>query len=245
MFSRLHACLIVLAMICFAATGVAEAAGRHRQSIRAADVGELKAEVAAAEPTARAEVATAASHGQATLGALVNQVIAMPLAAPDTTTPDQYALLTALQPYSHVEVQDGSTVDPLFHSPFRRVRAYTADTCWYNGSHIWSIVKWYIGPVYIGNVEKDHNFWCGNGSSITQNGLPGYYHKGPTAAPPYCQVTIDMTNAWDAPNNSWAHGEILTHIGEFTPWTSCVTWDAMDPVVRIAANGYWDTYNDF
>lgn len=222
---------------------MAAPAGAHMSARR---VAHLKARVAAAMPTATAEVNAAAAAGPAALTALVQRVDAMPLAAPDTTTPDQYALTQALAPY----VASGTNTDPasaaaslsISHKP---LLAQTAASCWFVGGHIWNLGYYTEAGIRVGTFEKDHNYWCGNGYSITSNGLAGYYHKGPSSTPPWCQAVTNTANGWDAPHASWAHGIMTTHFGSYTPWTSCVTFTGRSVVVRINAVGHHDDFDDF
>jgi hypothetical protein len=204
----------------------------------AARVRHLKARVAAVMPSAQAQVQAAAAAGPAALTALVNKVDAMPLAAPATTTPTQYALLSALQPYTSGSEDSGVVSDAL--------DAHASAACWYQGNHIWHRWDYTEAGVKVAYAEKDHGYWCGNGSSITDSGGSnwGYYHKI-GANPPFCTVTTFNVNGWDAPNHAWAHGGLSTHMGTYTPWTTCLTYAGSSVGLRIAANGHWDAYWDF
>lgn len=255
---RPHWWVLLAVMIGLIGAVSAQAAPRVGHA-RVAHIAALKARVQALAPSAQAQVQQAAAAGPAALGALSQRVLAMPLAGPGTTTPQQYALLQALQPQITSTQSSGLTivVTPPATMPSsgvpavasastsQSITANIASACWYTGSHIWDIQKFYLGPAQIGDVEKDHSYWCGNGYSITDDALAGYYHKGPDSTPPYCQATINTDNGWDAAHSAWAHGHYITHFGEFTPWTTCVTWTAGDVAVRIAANGYWDKVDDF
>lgn len=204
---------------------------------QAATTAQLQSQVSAAMPAANAQVAAAQNQG--TLASLIQQVQAMPMPAPNTTSVQQYALLQALQPYTT------TTTDP--EQIVNDTNALAASTtCWLQGSHLASRINFWQAGVKVGWAEKDHGYWCGNGTSITQNGLPGYYRQHWTPSlTPYCMVDVATTNAWDAPNHGWAHGELVTHFGDYTPWTSCVTFLSGKTDIRISATGKHDTYWDF
>jgi hypothetical protein len=232
---------------CLSAVVVAPA-GAHVPA-HAARVARLKARVAAIMPTAQAQVAGAAAQGPAALGALVQKVEAMPMAGPQTTTPQQYAMLQALQPYVTSSHADDSA--PAVMNPARApIAKASAASCRYTGGgHVWDRANYYVGPVKVGWVEEDHGYWCGNGYAITDLGGPGedgfgYYHQQWSGLG-YCQATVFHSQGWDAPHNQWAHGGRTTHLGNYTPWTSCVTFLGDHVIVRIAANLYWDRYWDF
>lgn len=223
-------------ILVFAASATAEA----RVNAHAARVRHLKARVAAVLPAAQSQVQAAAGQGPAALQALVQKVEAMPLAAPGTTSVTQYALLQALQPYATTSEDSGFSSDVL--------NAHASAACWYLGNHVYDRVNFYVAGVKVGWAEKDHGYWCGNGTSITDVGGAnlGYYHT--TWVPsltPYCIVLPFNQNGWDAPNHGWAHGGLVAHEGNYTPWTSCVTFLGDHAIVRIAANGYKDYYWDF
>ena len=204
----------------------------------AARVRHLKARVATVMPSAQAQVQAAAAAGPAALTALEYKVQAMPLVAPNTTSVNQYALLQALQPYASGSGSSGVVTDA--------VDAHASAACWYQGGHIWIRWNYTQAGVRVAYHEKDHGYWCGNGSSITDAGGPnwGYYHKIGANAP-FCTVTTFNQNGWDAPNHAWAHGGLATHMGTYTPWTVCVTYNGHSDALRIAANGYFDNYWDF
>jgi hypothetical protein len=213
----------------------AQAAAHNRA--HAARIAHLKARVAALAPSATAQVAAAKAQGPAAIAALVQKVIAMPLAAPGTTTPDAYAYLQALAPGIDAQNSAGSDVG---------LTASIASACWYVGSHLWNSTNYTDFGVQVGHAEKDHGYWCGNGSSITDAGGAnwGYYHKVQASAP-YCIVTVFNYNSWDAPHAAWAHGGLTTHFGIYTPWTSCVTNAGANDGIRINAAGGHDVYWDF
>lgn len=62
----------------------------------------------------------------------------------------------------------------------------TADavSCRFVGGHVGDRWTFTDAGFTVAWIEKDHNYWCGNGYSITQNGL-GFYHKQ-WAQFPYC-----------------------------------------------------------
>jgi hypothetical protein len=208
----------------------AHAARMHR-------VAHLKARVAALAVSATTQVADAAAQGPAAIAQLVQQVDAMPMPAPDTTSPQQYALLQALAPYASSTSQEVDTTAS---------GATSADSCWFQGGHLSNRTSYFEGGVKVAWDEKDHGFWCGNGNSITQNGLPGYYRQQWITSPSsFCLVDVNTTNGWDAPNHAWAHGILTSHFGTYTPWTSCATFMGASVVIRINAKGGHDNYNDF
>jgi hypothetical protein len=216
----------------FAFGGVAQAA--HMSRVMRAH---LKARVAQVMPSAQAQVAAAQAQGPAAVKALAQKAIDTPLVAPNTTSPEQYALLQALQPTAGQQTTSGVSSG---------LTASIASACWYVGNHIWNSTNYTEAGIVIAHAEKDHGYWCGNGSSITDAGGAnlGYYHKT-SASAPFCLVTVFNVNGWDAPNHAWAHGGLTTHQGTYSPWTSCVTYQGANDGIRIAANGHYDFYWDF
>jgi len=246
---------LLIAVAAIAATVVVPTSAIASPSAHAAQVARLKARVASLMPAAQRQVAIAAAEGG--ISTLVNQVMAMPMPAPRTSSPQQYALLQALQPYAtttNTAGGPGGTVAPDGPGPLPAsaaaadVRAHAASCYGVGQGPSTDRVNFYEGSIKVGWAEKDHGYWCGNGYSITDLGGAnfGYYHKTWTPdLTPYCIVLPFNVNGWDAPHAQWAHGGLTAHEGNYTPWTSCVTFLSGNAVVRIAANGYWDRYWDF
>jgi hypothetical protein len=62
----------------------------------------------------------------------------------------------------------------------------------------------------------------------------------------WCIAIGRDATGWDAPNNGWAHGIISANYGVYTPLGSCAGYlSSGSAPLRIAANGYYDFYNDF
>ena len=84
------------------------------------------------------------------------------------------------------------------------------------------------------------NGWCGNGYSMTWLG-------GPTFANwewgPYCLTNHGENYTWDY-WPTWVHMANWGTVGVSYPW-GCFGLRGEKVVVRIAANGYWDTWNDY
>jgi hypothetical protein len=136
------------------------------------------------------------------------------------------------------------------HSPFsiyakppfkaaaaRRHRAHAAG-CW-NGA--WNQWTWRTAwGSAIGWLYSRYNTWCGNGYAI-------YYATGPTFARwawgPYCITNGNLADAWDV-WPTWIHIGNWGTLGVSYPW-GCLGIKGGHAVVRVAATGYWDTYDDF
>jgi hypothetical protein len=188
-------------------------------------------------PSAVAEVKAAAAQGSEAVGVLVER---LEQSAPawktgDTiaTTPAEYALGLALEPYASGAMSaswlGGATTE--------------AGGCWFVGSKVAERWVFSEGGKPVAWVEKDHNYWCGNGYAITQNALGFYDRKW--AQFPFCVSVTTSVQGWDGPHASWAHGGVWASQGLWTPWGTCGTYQSGQAVVRIAANGYFDYYNDF
>jgi hypothetical protein len=90
-------------------------------------------------------------------------------------------------------------------------------------------------------VYAGENGWCGNGTTITWHGGPA--KVGPYAGGPYCVSGYSAPSAWDVPF-SWIHVGAFGELGVSYAF-GCAGLEPMKAAVRVAANGYWDTYNDF
>ncbi len=115
--------------------------------------------------------------------------------------------------------------------------------CWSVGSHIGNRYTFTVAGKKVAWFEEDHNYWCGNGYSITQNGL-GFYTRQWVQFP-WCLNVTSKLSGWDGPHSSWAHGGIWASLGLTTPWDTCGTYKTGHVVLRIAANGYYDYYDDY
>jgi len=207
----------------------------------AATTAQLQADVSAAMPNANAQVAAAHMQGPAALAALEQQVQSMPMPAPNQTSVQQYALLQALAPYA-----TGSEEQVVAPDPLSTTLTSFSTRCWHQGGHIGDRWNFYQAGIKVGWAEKDHGYWCGNGTSITQNGLAGYSRQTWTPSPsPFCITTPFTNNAWDAPNHGWAHGGLKANWGDYTSWISCATVLSGKVNVRIEATGHSDYYWDW
>jgi hypothetical protein len=115
-------------------------------------------------------------------------------------------------------------------------RAHAAG-CW--NPPAWNRFSW-GWPGTVAWIQVSINGWCGNGSSITWYGGASFpsWTWGP-----YC-ITNDQTNfSWDVAW-SWLHARHGGSDGISYPW-GCAAIDGDKTVVRTAANGYWDGYNDY
>jgi hypothetical protein len=83
--------------------------------------------------------------------------------------------------------------------------------------------------------------WCGNGYEITWDGGPDF--DGWTWNPEICSYGWNTNYSWDG-STAWIHMEDNFVAGFSYPW-GCYGWWELKAVVRVAANGYWDTYDDF
>jgi hypothetical protein len=219
-----------LASISFAATEARLASQRITKAEDAA--------VTRAMPAAVAEVEAAAAQGPEAVGVLISRLehsaSAWKTRDRIATTPSEYALGLALEPYASVAVSA---------SVLRGVTTDASSSCWFVGSYVGYRWTFKEAGKPVAWIEEDHNFWCGNGSRITQNGLAFYDRQWEQF--PFCVSVTDSIQGWDAPYHSWAHGGIWASQGIWTPWGTCGTYQSGHAVVRIAANGYFDFYNDF
>jgi hypothetical protein len=60
---------------------------------------------------------------------------------------------------------------------------------------------------------------------------------------PFCLGGKGEDYSWD-PKPSWVHMAHWASLGSSYPW-GCFTYSGGKVVIRIAWNGYWDTYNDY
>lgn len=119
----------------------------------------------------------------------------------------------------------------------RRVRAHAAG-CW-NG--VWD--QWYWRTPWgstIGWLYVALSVWCGDGYAIS-------YDAGVTLATwawgPYCMSNVFHANAWDY-WPVWIHMGQWGSLGVPYPW-GCAGLKGGHAILRVAGNGYWDTYDDF
>ena len=195
------------------------------------------------------------------LGKVEHQAAALPDAQTPQTAAQQQA---ALQPAVDAAVARGpNTARQLLHTtattspavaadllrhatPMRVTRtkratpggATASSYCWgsrYN-QYIWQIA----GGANVAWIYVRANGWCGNGSSIT-------WYGGGTFANwswgPYCITNYNTNYSWDVPW-SWIHMGTWGSVGVSYPW-GCFGLKSNRVTLRIAANGYWDYYNDF
>jgi hypothetical protein len=120
----------------------------------------------------------------------------------------------------------------------RSIVAHSA-TCW---GGAWTQLEWAVAPgAIVGWLYANAGEWCGNGSAME-------YLSGPILTTwswgPFCINNQIQEWAWDV-YNSWVHTGQWGSIGVSYPW-GCFNWEGEEhATVRIAANGYWDTYDDF
>lgn len=82
--------------------------------------------------------------------------------------------------------------------------------------------------------------WCGNGYAITSWNGPFWSTWSWTG---YCLSENFRGFAWDV-YPSWIHALFEHSVGNWTPW-GCITFGSISAPVRIAANLYWDGYDDW
>jgi len=253
----------VLGVLVIALVAVAPASAGAVTTPTSAEITQMQAQVTADQPAANAEVSAAAANG--TLATIVNQLAAGAPNAYGGPSPMDYALGVALGSYGStaagtesvatgtdpLAMYDTDTGDSTNIPPNDQGDPVTANyvangsSCWYVGSHVSNWVGWKEAGVVVIKLTKGHNYWCGNGYSITSNGIAGFYSK-PWAQFPWCAGDIDRMTGWDAPHYQWAHSRIDAHFGLLTPWFSCAGFFGSDGItLRIAANGHHDWYNDF
>ncbi len=123
-----------------------------------------------------------------------------------------------------------------------RPRAHAADACW---SGAWTMEEWAIAPgAIVGWVYANAGAWCG------RYGWWLYWYGGPTLAQwswgggDFCMANINQSFTWDV-YPTWIHTGEWGTLGLSYPWGCWGVFGSGRAVVRIAANGYWDTYDDF
>lgn len=80
-----------------------------------------------------------------------------------------------------------------------------------------------------------------HGSSITSD--QGWGHTT-WAWGPYCIGNFETPHGWDA-YPSWKHGGVWGNVGVTYPWGCGSLSSGGHAVIRIAANGYEDFYDDY
>jgi hypothetical protein len=193
---------------------------------------------------AAARLAPAASPAQAranqhALQPLVDQAVARGEASAllQSSNPD---VLADLLPYATTQ-SDRAGRPPVGGPPARaasrhRPRAHAAGCWgWISDQVTFSVFGASIAWIYVRN-----NGWCGNGYAIT-------WYGGPTYAAwswgPYCWTGKGSDYSWDG-WPTWIHTAHWGTLGVSYPW-GCGGLRGGKAQVRFAANGYWDTYNDF
>lgn len=188
----------------------------------------------AALPGAEAQVAAVQSNSAA-LNGLYQKWLHSPFQG-NGLNPQDFALGIALSKFI-TTLSDGSPNNPATPG------VAAGDPCWYVGSHIWKSQKWYWNGIKVADVAENHPYWCGNGSSITQNGLT-FYQNNWVQSPPYCLNVSGQAQGWDAPNYAWAHAHVFGNLGVIYPW-GCGTFSGAWQGLRINGAGGYDGYNDF
>jgi hypothetical protein len=118
----------------------------------------------------------------------------------------------------------------------RHVRAHIAG-CWGNA---WTIQQWETWVGTIAWIYVRENGWCGEWYGMSWLG-------GATFADwewgPYCLTGHGQDYSWDL-YPYWVHMANWGSLGISYPW-GCLGIRGEKVVIRIASNGYWDTYNDY
>lgn len=109
----------------------------------------------------------------------------------------------------------------------------------YGGEHSQTNYNTAIGT--IAWVYTSMPVWCGvpNGY-ISYNAAPGFAQW---SWGPYCLESQNHLWNWDA-YPKWQHGGNWAEVGVSYVW-GCAGIRGVHATLRIAANGYWDTYDDF
>ena len=118
----------------------------------------------------------------------------------------------------------------------RHSRAHTA-ACW---GDAWTIQEWETWVGTIAWIYARENGWCGEPYGMTWLGGPTYadWEWGP-----YCLAGHGEDYSWDQ-YPYWVHMANWGSLGISYPW-GCLGVNGEKVVIRIASNGYWDTYNDY
>jgi hypothetical protein len=184
---------------------------------------------------AQNQVKDAIAKGPAAVQALVNNAT--------------YAQAVALLPYtSGKQESPGASTIPAppitAAAPITTTKATTAALrprahaagCW----STWTEWHWTVAGAEVAWIRKIYSSWCGNGSSISSwsNAHASWVSSA------WCLTNANLLESWDVVP-SWRHGYYGASLGLWTPWGACASYNSGHTVVRIAANGYWDSYDDY
>jgi hypothetical protein len=121
-------------------------------------------------------------------------------------------------------------------NPTHQLHAHSSG-CWGN---VWDQQEWYEAGAATAWIYDRVNGWCGNGSSIT-------WYGGPTFSQwtwgVFCLNDGGKDFSWDRPW-SWIHEGFWASYGISYAF-GCGTYSSGHAVNRIAANGYYDHYDDY
>jgi hypothetical protein len=166
-------------------------------------------------------------------------------------TPDQQELAVALYDAGDSEqLQSGSPavgpppgapLGPLAGAARAHLPRAHAASCWGPARATW--IHTILGGAHVAQLTEVNPSWCGNGRSISF-GAGNWDHKT-WAQWPYCMTNVSNHQGWDR-YPVWAHGGIWGTSGVYTVALVCVPiLGSSHATVRVAANGYWDRYDDF
>lgn len=116
-----------------------------------------------------------------------------------------------------------------------------AASCWGPVKSYW--VHTIAGGANVASLTETNPSWCGNGSSISF-GFNNWDHQT-WSNYPYCLTNVSNHQGWDQ-HPAWAHGGLWGTTGVYSLAIVCIPILGSEHVtLRVAANGYWDRYDDF
>ncbi len=149
------------------------------------------------------------------------------------------AVAAGLVPYvtGSKEASPPSGKSPLaFAARTRHARAHAAG-CYGSPNERWT---WTVAGVKVGWVYVRANGWCGSGGRITWYGGATFAHWTQS---PWCIAGEGTDYSWDR-YPSWIHMMNWGTLGLSYAW-GCAGYHGGKANLRIAWNGYWDSYDDF
>lgn len=227
-------------------------AGLAEEGVNASTYAQAQAEVSAAQ---QEPGALAALVAQATTPTQIG-LFGRPLVGP---TAIQAALAAILYQDGATQVNPSIPANPPLAVTATTNSVFNSNPCW--GPHDTEATHTIAGGAVVVEMKITNPEWCGNGSTLSY----GVHNWTPYAWTnwPYCgqpnggSGSINFNNgsaAWDqgsdGSSGGWAHARLAATIGEYPlgiPIGSvCVTiLGSVNDYMRVAANGYWDGYDDW
>jgi hypothetical protein len=214
-----------------------------------ASTGPAGAVTIAQQRSANATVARAERQGQAAERRLAARVLRRPrAAAADAVGPtaQQQALAIALYRAGSNSGEEEMVPAPSEAAPppaflTDAARAHAAG-CWGQIRSTWSHTI--AGGAVVVWLRDINDGWCGNGSTITYGSHN--FDRTQWAQYPYCLTNMSFRQGRDGTGYRWAHSGHWGTTGVYTGALLCLPiLGSEHATLRIAANGYWDRYDDY